>query len=154
MPVSSTTATNAATNTAAAYDAAKAQQPTLPQQTLGQADFLKLLVAQLSAQDPMNPVSNTDFAAQMAQFSALQTTQTMQADLAGMKSGLALLEAGSLLGKTVNLQTANGQAITGVVSAVQYESGSTAPSVVVNGQSYSLNQVTSVAQTPTQTPSN
>src|ERR1051325_11081844 len=33
----------------------------LPQQAISQQDFLKLLVAQLSSQDPMNPVSNTDF---------------------------------------------------------------------------------------------
>src|SRR5664279_2172745 len=117
MP-SSTTATNATTAAATVYDPTQAQ-PQLPPQTLGQADFLKLLVAQLSAQDPMNPVSNTDFAAQMAQFSTLQTTQTMQGNMAAVQSGLTGLAANSLLGKTVNLQSTNGQAVTGVVSAIQ-----------------------------------
>ena len=153
MSVSPTAAPNAATATS--YDPTQTPAASLPQQTLNQTDFLKLLVAQLSAQDPMNPVSSTDFASQMAQFSTLQATQTMQTDLASVQSGLALLEAGSLLGKTVNIQNPNGQTVSGVVSAVQYQSGSAAPSVVVNGQTYSLSQVSSVAQTqsPTQTPS-
>lgn len=141
---------NATTSAATVYDPTQAQQPQLPQQTLGQADFLKLLVAQLSSQDPMNPVSNTDFAAQMAQFSTLQTTQTMQTNMAAVQSGLTGLAANSLLGKTVNLQTTNGLTVTGVVSSVQYQSGT--PSIVVNGQPYDLSQVTSVSQT--QTPSN
>jgi flagellar basal-body rod modification protein FlgD len=46
-------------------------------QTLNQADFLQLLVTQMSSQDPLNPESDTDFAAQLAQFSSLQATQTM-----------------------------------------------------------------------------
>ena len=146
MPSTSTSATNATTAAATVYDSAHAQ-PQLPQQTLGQADFLKLLVAQLSSQDPMNPVSNTDFAAQMAQFSTLQTTQTMQGNMSAVQAGLTGLSANNLLGKTVNLQTTNGQTVTGVVSSVQYQSGT--PNIVVNGQPYDLSQVTSVSQTLT-----
>ena len=99
------------------------------------------MVAQLSSQDPMNPVSNTDFAAQLAQFSSLQATQSVQSGLAGM-------EANSLLGATVSLQS-GGQTVTGVVSSVQYQSG--APSIMVNGQAYDPSLVTSVSQTPTPT---
>jgi flagellar basal-body rod modification protein FlgD len=142
MPTS-TTATSATNAAATVYDPTQAQ-PQLPQQTLGQADFLKLLVAQLSAQDPMNPVSSTDFAAQMAQFSTLQTTQTMQTNMAAVQTGLTGLSANNLLGKTVNLQTTNGQTVTGVVGSVQYQSGT--PSLVVNGLPYDLSQVTSVSQ--------
>ena len=50
-----------------------------PPQTLDQADFLNLLVTQMSSQDPLNPESDTDFAAQLAQFSSLQETQNMEA---------------------------------------------------------------------------
>jgi len=144
MPVSPTS--NATNATAASYDPTQTQQAQLPQQTLSQADFLKLLVAQLSAQDPLNPMSNTDFAAQMAQFSTLQATQTMQTDLAGVQTSLALLEAGSFLGKTVNIQDASGQTVSGPVTAVLYQGGT--PSVIVNGQSYSLSQITSISQDP------
>jgi flagellar basal-body rod modification protein FlgD len=116
-------------------------------QTLGQADFLKLMVAQLSSQDPMNPVSSTDFAAQLAQFSTLQATQSMQTGVASVQSGLAGLEANSLLGATVSLQTVAGQNVTGVVSSVQYQSGT--PSIMINGQAYDPSLVTSVSQTQT-----
>jgi len=120
-----------------------APQSTLPGQTLNQNDFLKLLVAQLSAQDPMNPVSNTDFAAQMAQFSTLQATQTMQKNLAGLESSQAVLQANSLLGRTVQVQSATGATESGVVSAVTFQAGT--PSLTVNGQSYNLSSVLSVS---------
>lgn len=121
----------------------------LPQQNLTQNDFLQLLVAQLSQQDPMNPVSDTDFAAQMAQFTALQETQTMQGNMAS-------IQANDLLGSTVQLQPSQGSPITGVVSSIQYTSGT--PSLIVNGQPYTLSQVlavlptTTAASTPAQTP--
>ncbi len=129
-------ATSSATSAASAYTSS-ATTPQLPQQTINQDDFLKLLVAQLSAQDPMNPVSDTDFAAQMAQFSTLQQTQTMQKDMSGM-------QAASLLGKNVEVQNAKGQIDIGAVSAITLQSGT--PSVIVNGQSYDLSQILAVSQ--------
>lgn len=55
-------------------------------QTLNQADFLNLLVTQMTSQDPLNPESDTQFAAQLAQFSALQESQQMDTDLKGIQS--------------------------------------------------------------------
>jgi flagellar basal-body rod modification protein FlgD len=138
MAVSSINSILAATPAASSAQA-QAQAQQLPQQTLNQNDFLQLLVAQLSQQDPMNPVSNTDFAAQMAQFSALQENQTMQGNMAA-------IQANALLGQTVILQPTQGSPISGVVSGVQYESG--VPYLIVNGQSYTMSQVLSVIPTP------
>ncbi|MEI8040940.1 MAG: flagellar hook capping FlgD N-terminal domain-containing protein [Verrucomicrobiota bacterium] len=135
MQVTSTNSTTGALNST--------PQSTMPAQTLNQKDFLKLLVAQLAAQDPMNPVSNTDFAAQMAQFSTLQTTQTMQTNLAGLESSQAVLQANSLLGRTVQVKSTSGETASGVVSAVNLQAGT--PSIVVNGQSYNLSSVLSVS---------
>jgi flagellar basal-body rod modification protein FlgD len=150
MSVSSIGSLPAAARAAAAPTQAQAQASQLPQQTLNQNDFLQLLVAQLSQQDPMNPVSDTDFAAQMAQFSALQESQTMQGNMAG-------IQANALLGQTVILQPSQGSPVSGIVSSVQYNSGT--PSLIVNGQSYTMSQVLAVAPTSagtaaaTQTPS-
>ena len=72
--------------------------------SLGQADFLKLMTAQLQNQDPFNPVDNTQMVAQMAQFSSVAgisemstTLKAIQAKLAGASNN----EAVSYLGKTV-----------------------------------------------------
>ncbi|NOX99725.1 MAG: hypothetical protein GXP30_08365 [Verrucomicrobia bacterium] len=55
-----------------ATESASAVSNIAGQQTLGKEDFLQLLVAQLQAQDPLDPQSAEDFSAQLAQFSALE----------------------------------------------------------------------------------
>ena len=53
----------------------------LPAKTMGQTEFLSLLVTQMRNQDPLKPVSDTEFIAQMAQFTSLEQTKEMGADL-------------------------------------------------------------------------
>jgi len=57
--------------------------------TMTQADFLKLMTAQLQAQDPTNPVDNSQFVSQMAQFSQLSTTQQLDTDLQTLSSNIS-----------------------------------------------------------------
>jgi flagellar basal-body rod modification protein FlgD len=122
-----------------------------PQNTLTQNDFLKLLVAQMSAQDPLNPVSNTDFAAQMAQFSALQTSQATQSDMSLLQASQQVQQANGLIGRSVVLQATDGTQPSGVVSGIQMVSG--VPKIVVNGSLYDMGQVLSISATQvTQTP--
>jgi len=109
-------------------------------QSLDQADFLQLLVTQMSSQDPLNPESDTDFAAQLAQFSSLQETQVMTANL-------QTIQATGLIGQTVSaVPSTGGGSISGVVTSVQVSSGT--PEIMINGLAYQLNQITSVAPTP------
>lgn len=63
---------------------------------LGQSDFLRLMTAQLTQQDPFNPVDNQQMVAQMAQFSSLagvtETNTTLQQISEQLKAQTALLE--------------------------------------------------------------
>jgi flagellar basal-body rod modification protein FlgD len=120
---------------------------------LNQNDFLKLLVAQIQYQDPLNPQSNTDMAAQLAQFTALQ--QATQSS-----SSLAMMQANGLVGSTVTVQVDSQNTATGIVSGVVLSNG--APQITVqttnaNGvntsANYNLSQVTSVVPTPIPTAS-
>lgn len=125
-------------------------QDRIPKQTLGQDDFLKLLVAQLSAQDPLNPVSNTDFVAQMASFSTLSQAQSTGADIAALRGEQQMSQANSLLGRTVTLQSPDGTLTGGVVSGVVMVDG--IPNIVVNGGNYDLSQLFTIAPTPVSQP--
>jgi len=148
--ISLITKTNAATP---ASTTATTSTPASAGQTLNQNDFLKLLVAQMQYQDPMNPQSDTQMAAQMAQFTSLQ--QTTQ-----MSSSLSMLQANNLVGSTVTVQVIpnSTQVATGMVTGVTLASGS--PQIIVTDSSgtqtpYNLSQVlsmTPVALAPTTTP--
>lgn len=116
----------------------------LPSKTLGQDDFLKLLVAQLSAQDPLNPQKDTEFIAQMAQFSSLEQTRAMQSDIAGLRLDQQVQQATGLIGKTVTLRNEAGEVTTGKVSGINLEQPGKAL-IVVDGQSYSMDQLVGVA---------
>jgi flagellar basal-body rod modification protein FlgD len=114
----------------------------IPIKTLGQEDFLKLLVTQMSNQDPMSPQKDTEFIAQMAQFTSLEQTRGMQADLAQLRSDQQLVQANALLGRAVELQVDATTEAKGTVSSIQIQDGT--PKILVNGQAYDLNQVRSV----------
>ena len=118
----------------------------LSSQTLSQGDFLKLLVTQMTSQDPMNPQSDTQMAAQMAQFTSLQQTNTMSTNIASMLTQQQVSQADGLLGKTVTLQVNDTTTASGVVSAMQLVGG--LPKIVVNNTPYDLSQVLTVAPTP------
>ena len=114
----------------------------LPVRTLNQQDFLKLVVAQLTTQDPLNPQKDTEFIAQMAQFTTLEQSKSMQGDIAGLRSDQHLLQANALLGRFVGLQTPDGRLARGTVSAIHLEAGK--PQIMVNDQPYEVSDVVSI----------
>jgi flagellar basal-body rod modification protein FlgD len=80
---------------------------------LGKDEFLKLLVTQLKYQDPLSPMQNEDFIAQLAQFSTLESLKNVENSFRGMESY-------SLLGKLVVIEDAEtGQEIESLVTGVK-----------------------------------
>ena len=77
--------------------------------SLGQADFLRLMTEQLQHQDPLNPMQNSEFLGQLAQFSTVQGIQGLQSSLDGLGTSLAtdqMLRGASLVGRTVLVPSA------------------------------------------------
>lgn len=67
--------------------------------SLGKDDFLRILVTQLQNQDPMQPLEDKDFIAQMAQFSSVEQLVNMSDQLAGLRQSLGMVS--SMIGKDV-----------------------------------------------------
>jgi len=77
-------------------------------QTLGKDDFLKLLTEQLKNQDPTNPLDDTAFVSQLAQFSSLEQAMTTNDKLSAMQlseSAMVNAQVASLVGKSVLVRT-------------------------------------------------
>lgn len=85
--------------------------------SLGMEDFLKILLTQLTYQDPLKPMDNQQFMAQMAQFTSLEQTQQLNTKIATLITNQAALQSVGLIGKTVDVNTATGL-VTGTVSAL------------------------------------
>jgi flagellar basal-body rod modification protein FlgD len=111
-----------------------------PQQNLGKDDFLKLLITQLSYQDPTAPMQDKEFIAQMAQFSSLEQMTSMASDFAKLTAMVSGSEASQSLGKNVELVEGD-RLIQGTVKAV---TRGEIPMVLVNGSYYNWNQVQKV----------
>jgi flagellar basal-body rod modification protein FlgD len=83
------------------------QASTLSQQ-LGEDAFLKLLTTQLQNQDPLKPMDDTQSVAQLAQFSAVQSTNELKSSFASFQSNFAVMQSAGLIGKTVAAQSNDG----------------------------------------------
>lgn len=109
---------------------------------LGKDDFLNLLVTQLRYQDPLKPMEDKEFIAQMAQFTALEQTQNMNTTLSNS-------QAFSMLGKYVTAETTDdttGQTSTieGFVTNVKLSDGKAY--ITVNNQEVLASKVTNVSE--------
>ena len=99
---------------------------------LGKDAFLKILMTQLQNQDPTNPMSDTDFIAQMAQFSSLEQMTNMVTaiqSLTTMQEKSQLISYSEFVGKDVNWHnvdenTLNVTSGTGTISSLKYVDGS------------------------------
>jgi flagellar basal-body rod modification protein FlgD len=118
---------------------------------LGKDEFLKILITQLKNQDPMQPLQDKEFIAQMAQFTSVEQLTNMANELKFMRQSLGF--ASSLIGKNVtwSLKNDKGQEVanSGLVEAIKVRNGEQL--AVINGQEISLDRISKITN-PEETP--
>ena len=124
---------------------------TTQQTVLGKNDFLKLLVAQVQNQDPLNPMDSTGFTAQLAQFSSLEQLQNVNDQLSNIGSSQASLnnsQAVDYIGKTVVASGSSTQVSNGAAEKLKFDLGADATSVNVDMYDSTGNFIRSIENGP------
>lgn len=104
---------------------------------LGKMDFLQILVTQLRYQDPLNPMDDKEFVAQLAQFSTLEQ-MTEQTKWSQMSYAL------NLIGQKVIFQGPEGELQAGIVGSMHMADGQ--PMVTVGQSDLRLEQIIEIVK--------
>ena len=110
---------------------------------LGKDDFLQLLVTQLQHQDPLAPMEDKDFIAQMAQFTSLE-------QMKNMNNAVQVTQATSYIGKQVTWADSQGTEQTGIVTAIRIVNSE--PKVMSGAEAIELKKIMSVTDAPVALP--
>ncbi|MBX5493588.1 MAG: hypothetical protein IRZ14_20765 [Chloroflexi bacterium] len=109
---------------------------------LGKQEFLQLLVAQLRSQDPLKPMEDKEFITQLAQFTTLETMQSLDKRLETLTNAQLLAQGATLLGREIEATASDGSTVSGTVTEVRVTNGT--PQLVVGEQTVPVSQVTRV----------
>lgn len=93
-----------------------------PDQELGRDAFLKLLVAQLKNQDPLNPLDSHQFIAQLAQLQSLEELRQLKETVGTLTNLVLANQASGLLGKKIRARTVEGE-LRGLVQSLRIQDG-------------------------------
>lgn len=115
---------------------------------LGADDFMKILMTQLTAQDPMNPMKDTEFIAQMANFSSLEQMRGLSQSFTAYSNSQQMATAPLYLGCEVTVKDPSSELgeIKGKVESVTVKDG--APALVINGKTYDPKLITNISRPP------
>ena len=122
------------------YNRANVQNGRKASHELGKDDFLTLLVTQLQNQDPTEPMENTEFISQMAQFSSLEQMTNMSNSFGKLASYITSSEATLTLGKKVELNIGDTTTIGTVAGVSRGEN----PQILVNGMYYTMDKIAAI----------
>jgi flagellar basal-body rod modification protein FlgD len=105
--------------------------------------FMKILITQMQNQDPTQPMDDTQYVSELAQFSSLEQMTNVSDGITALSGMQSTTQALALVGKTVSL-TVPGvtDPVTGKVDSIKFESG--VPKLVIGGKEYDLSDVTTV----------
>ena len=92
-------------------------------QELDTQAFLKMMIAELQNQDPLNPMDNSKMLEQISQIRAITSNDALTSTVNALKMGQSMATAAGLIGKTVIGQDVIGQDVVGVVDKVAFEDG-------------------------------
>ena len=109
---------------------------------LDKDDFLKILITQLSHQDPTKPMEDKEFIAQMAQFSTLEQMTNMNEGFTKVADRIQSSQALSMLGRTVEIQMGE-NLVSGKVEAI---TGGEYPNILVEGKYYELDSISRIRE--------
>ncbi len=104
-------------------------------------DFLKILITQLTTQDPSQPLQDKDFIAQMAQFSSLEQMTNMANSFGKVSNVISASQAVSTIGKNVEIQVGD-QVVKGKVTGV---TPGQFPQVLVGDKYYDFGSVSKIS---------
>ena len=120
----------------------EAPQSTEANSELGQDAFLKLLVAQLKYQDPLNPADGAEFLAQTAQFTMVEKLSDLEAQGQSTVTSQQQMQAAQLVGRQVTYVDSIGNLVEGVVESAEYTPDG--QSLTIDGQAVELDNITKV----------
>ncbi len=114
----------------------------LSRASLTSDQFLKILVTELTSQDPLEPMDNSEFVQQLVGLQSLEQTAALTDSLKSFESYLQMSSASALIGKTVKGLGPDGTPVSGVVSRVLMEGGQV--SVMVGSSRLPVSSVTEI----------
>jgi flagellar basal-body rod modification protein FlgD len=83
--------------------------------------FMQIMINELTNQDPLNPMDNTQLVEQVGQLRSIAASDMLSRTLASVQTSQSLSTASSLIGKTINALSSDNQNISGVVDRVTIE---------------------------------
>ena len=114
-------------------------------QELDTQAFLKMMIAELQNQDPLNPMDNSKMLEQISQIRAITANDALTSTVNSLKMGQSMATAAGLIGKTVIGQDVIGQETVGVVDKVAFEDGK--PYLFVGNTIIELDKIYGMAET-------
>lgn len=113
---------------------------------LDYASLLKIILTQLTYQDPLKPMDNFQFVSQLAQFSQLQQSQSLNDQISSLLAAQSTSQSVSLLGRTVDVTTST-SSVSGVVQSVSFATGQPLVSIkTTDGQTIAGLSIADVTQ--------